>query len=60
MSEIGNSSTDLGSDVLKQIGTLEAASSVLDQEAKQDCGVSADEVANIFVIIGRAILKILK
>lgn len=49
---------DAGSEVLKQIGSLEAATKNLKNENKGSSDLSSDEVVNVLSIIGRAILKI--
>lgn len=50
--------SEAGSEVLKQIGSLEAATKNLKSANENPCAPNEDEVVNVLTIVGRTILKI--
>lgn len=50
--------SEAGSEVLKQIGSLEAATKNLKSANEKPCAPDQDEVVNVLTLIGRTILKI--
>lgn len=50
--------SEAGYEVLKQIGSLEAATKNLKSANEKPCSPDQDDVVNVLTIVGRTILKI--
>ena len=58
MSQQKTNEADPASEVLKQIGSLNAATKQLKDITDKPCAPDSEEAVNIITVIGRALLKI--